>query len=256
MELRVADLNVVLGGRPVLRSIDAVLRPGRITAILGPNGAGKSTLLKAAAALIAPACGTVTIDGRDVARLDPRERARLIGYLPQEGRVHWKMSVGEVVALGRAAYRSPFAAASAADRTAIATALRATGTAAFVDRSVDTLSGGERARVLLARALAGEPAWLLADEPLASLDPAHQLDLLARLRGVAASGRGVAIVLHDLLHAGRVADNVLLLRDGAIVAAGAARAVLTRETLRAVFEIDVSVTRDDVGRLVCVPQVR
>lgn len=256
MDLTVAGLSVALGGRSVLDSIDAVLRPGRITAILGPNGAGKSTLLKAAAALTTPSAGAVTIGGRNVAALDPRERARLIGYLPQDGRVHWNLPVGDVVALGRAAHRSPFAAPSDHDRAAVAAALEATATTPFIGRTVDTLSGGECARVLLARALAGEPAWLLADEPLASLDPAHQLDLLARLRAVADDGRGVAIVLHDLLHAGRVADDVLLLRDGRVVAFGAVAAVLTAERLRAVFDIAVAISRDATGRLVCLPQGR
>ena len=256
MELSIRDLRVTLGGRVVLDGVNVVLRPGRITAILGPNGAGKTTLLKTLAALAVPSAGGVELDGRAIAMLPPRERARLIGYLPQDGRAHWNMPVRDVVALGRAPHRRPFAAPDAQDDAAIAAALQATGTTAFADRPIDTLSGGERARVLLARALAGEPAWLLADEPLASLDPAHQLDMLDRLRDVAVSGRGVAIVLHDLLQAGRIADDVLLLRSGAVVAFGPAADVLTATILRAAFDIDVAVTQDAAGRPLCIATAR
>ena len=256
MELSIRDLRVTLGGRVVLDGVNAVLRPGRITAILGPNGAGKTTLLKTLAALTTPIAGGAALDGRTIATFPPRARARLIGYLPQDGRAHWNMLVRDVVALGRAMHRSPFAAPDARDHAAIAAALHATGTIAFADRPIDTLSGGERARVLLARALAGEPAWLLADEPLASLDPAHQLDMLDRLRDVAVSGRGVAIVLHDLLQAGRIADDVLLLRSGAVVAFGPAADVLTATILRAAFDIDVAVTQDAAGRPLCIATAR
>ncbi len=256
MELSVAGLGVKLDGRRVLDRVDAVLRPGRVTAILGPNGAGKSTLLKAMAALLVPDKGTVTLVGRALATFDPRERARLIGYLPQEARVHWDLRVRELVALGRVAHRSPFAAPGPADHAAIDAAMRVTATTEFADRGIATLSGGERARVLLARVLAGEPAWLLADEPLASLDPAHQLDLLDQLRTVAASGRGVAVVLHDLLHAGRIADDVLLLQHGRVVAYGPTAQVLTAETLGRVFDIAVRVSHDPDGRPMCVPTGR
>ncbi|WP_443208548.1 ABC transporter ATP-binding protein [Sphingomonas sp. PAMC 26621] len=239
-----------------MRGVDAVLRPGRITAILGPNGAGKSSLVKAMAALIVPSGGTVRLGGRDVAVIPPRERARSIGYLAQDGRVQWDVPVREIVALGRLPYRSPFAAPGEADRAAIAAALDATGTRHLADRGIATLSGGERARVLFARTLAGTPDWLLADEPLAALDPAHQFDMLDRFRAVADAGRGVVIVLHDLIHAGRVADDVLLLRDGHLVAHGPVRDTMTAPRLRAVFDIAVSVVPDADGRPLCIPTGR
>jgi iron complex transport system ATP-binding protein len=253
MELIIEGVSVTLSGRNVLEDIRAVLRPGRVTAILGPNGAGKSTLIKTCAALIAPTIGAVRLGDRSVAALDPRERARTIGYLPQDASVHWNIAAAEIVALGRAPHRAPFAAPDAYDAEAVAKAMAATETAHLADRPVNHLSGGERARVLLARVLAGEPDWLLADEPLAGLDPRHQLDILDRLAEVAKQGRGVAIVLHDLLHAGRIADDVLLLKEGKVLANGAAEAVLTPDNLREAFEIAVSVTRDAQGRLVCLP---
>jgi len=249
MELRIEAASVALGGRQVLDAIAADLAPGRITAILGPNGAGKSSLIKAMAGLIVPRGGTVTLDGRDVARIDPRERARLIGYLPQDGAAAWNIAAAELVALGRLPHRSPFAGASAEDEAAVTRALAATETTHLASRAVNELSGGERARVLLARVLAGEPRWLLADEPLASLDPAHQLDILARLRGVADGGAGVVIVLHDLGHAASVADDVLLLKAGRVAAFGPVAEVLTEQRVAEVFEVKVRWVDTDEGRM-------
>jgi len=249
MELRIEAASVSLGGRQVLDAIAADLAPGRITAILGPNGAGKSSLIKAMAGLIVPWGGTVTLDGRDVARIDPRERARLIGYLPQDGAAAWNIAAAELVALGRLPHRSPFAGASAEDEAAVTRALAATETTHLASRAVNELSGGERARVLLARVLAGEPRWLLADEPLASLDPAHQLDILARLRGVADGGAGVVIVLHDLGHAASVADDVLLLKAGRVAAFGPVAEVLTEQRVAEVFEVKVRWVDTDEGRM-------
>jgi iron complex transport system ATP-binding protein len=240
VDLIAKGLTVALGGRPVLTQVDATLCQGRVTVILGPNGAGKSTLLKALVGLVPLTAGAVILDGLPVASLPTRTRARRIGYLPQEASVHWNVAVRDVVALGRVPHRAPFAGPSPADQAAVAAALTATGTIDLADRGIADLSGGERARVLLARVLAGEPDWLLADEPLANLDPAHQVDVLDRLRGVAETGRGVVLVLHDLAQAARIADDVLLLRGGAMVAAGAAADVLTPERVAEVFEVHVA----------------
>lgn len=236
MDLIFDSVGVMRGRRAVLRDIDLTLRAGRVTAILGPNGAGKSTLLKAAAALI-PATGRVRLGDDVVATMAPAHRARAIGYLPQEAAVHWNIRARDAVALGRLPHRSAYAAASARDAAAIDAALAATETTHLAQRPIAELSGGERARVLLARVLAGEPTWLLADEPLASLDPAHQLDILDRLRAVAAGGRGVGIVLHDLIQAGRVADDVLVMHDGRVAAHGPARAILQPAVLEPVFGV-------------------
>lgn len=248
MDLSFDGLEVTLGRRCVLRGIDATFRRGRVTTILGPNGAGKSSLVKAAAALLQPRNGAVRIGNRDMATLRPRERAQLIGYLPQEAHLHWNMLAREVVALGRTAHRAPFAADGEADRIAIAEAIAATEITPLLERPVAELSGGERARVLLARVLAGEPAWLLADEPLASLDPAHQIDILDRLRGRAAAGVGVVIVLHDLVQAGRAADDVLLLKDGNAVAFGPVAQTLTAERLADLFDVEILMTDGPDGR--------
>jgi len=144
----------------------------------------------------------------------------------------------------------------AEDIAAVLSAMAATDTEQFAERRVGELSGGERARVLLARVLAGEPQWLLADEPLASLDPAHQLDLLDRLRGQAARGVGVVVVLHDLVQAARVADEILLLRDGRVFAFGPPDEVLTHQHLRDAFGVDVLLFADAEGRMLPVPAGR
>lgn len=255
MDLMLDRVSVTLGRRRVLDGVDVRLRPGRVTAILGPNGAGKSTLLKAAAALVPLAAGSIRLDRDPVSALDPRARARLLGYLPQDGQVHWNMRAGELVALGRLPHRSPFAAPCRDDEDAVARALAATAVRDLADRPIAELSGGERARVLLARVLAGEPRWLLADEPLASLDPAHQADLLERLRAYAGEGRGVAIVLHDLVQAQRAADDALLLSDGRVAAFGPADDVLTPDNLQAVFGVRM-VAAQDGERTLWVPAGR
>lgn len=248
MDLIVDALSVKLGKRIVLHDASANLRPGRVTAILGPNGAGKSTLVKAAAALVGRAGGCVRLGAQDVATMDPRVRARAIGYLPQDATVHWNIVARDVVALGRLSHLGPHAAPSPADRAAVDRAMHDTETTDLADRPIGELSGGERARVLLARVLAGEPRWLLADEPLASLDPAHQIDLLARLRTYAAGGAGVAIVLHDLVQAQRAADDALLIAEGRVVAFGPVADVMTADTLARVFGVRVA-PLDDVSGL-------
>lgn len=232
MALTLDRVTVDIGGRRVLHHIDAKFAPGRIAVVLGPNGAGKSSLLRASAGLIA-AQGRIALDGAPVAFLPPRDRARAIGYLPQDHSVHWDLTARDLVALGRAPHRSPFAAEGEADRDAIARALAATDATDLAERRVLTLSGGERARVLLARVLAGAPRWLLADEPLASLDPAHQLDLLDRLRVAADGGMGVVLVLHDLAQAARIADDILVLADGRVAAD-----TLDPATVARVFGVD------------------
>lgn len=237
MGLSIEALSVRLGARTALDTVTAALKPGRVTALLGPNGAGKSSLLRAMLALIPPQSGRVTLDGADVTTLPPRARARRLGYLPQSAELAWNIPARAVVELGRAPRRSPFAGLGHSDRAVVDRAMALTDTAAFADRLMGELSGGERARVLLARVLAGEPDWLLADEPLASLDPAHQLDMLDRLHGFAAGGRGVVVVVHDLSHAARVADDALLLKEGRLLAAGPAEDVLRPELLEQAYGV-------------------
>ncbi len=256
MELILADVAVRLGQSRALDGVSARLAPGRVTAILGPNGAGKSTLASVAAGLRVPDRGTATLGDRPLASLPARERARRIGYLPQDSPVHWNIAARELVALGRLPHRGRFGGMSAADWAAVDRAMELTDTTAFARRPTAELSGGERARVLFARVLSGAPEWIIADEPLAGLDPAHQLDVLARLRDAAAAGTGVAIVLHDLGHAARAADDALLISGGRLAAAGPVADVLTADRLRSVYGVEVFVGRDRSGAPVLMPYAR
>ena len=207
------NLTLRRGGRAVVTGVSAALAPGQITAIVGPNGAGKSSLLLGLAGLLAPAQGSVMLEGQALASLHPRARAQAIGYLPQSPDIAWDVATEALVALGRLPWRDRGAAA-------IAAALDALALQDLRHRPVSQLSGGERARVLLARVLAGEPRWILADEPLAALDLAHQLGLIAHLKACAAAGQGVVVVLHDLAIAMNHADRVLVLKDGKLIAQG------------------------------------
>jgi iron complex transport system ATP-binding protein len=203
--------NLTLARR--LDDVSASLGPGEIAAICGPNGAGKSTLLECLAGLLAPDSGAVALDGRPIGSLHPRKRAQAIGYLPQSGEIAWDLAVRNLVALGRLPHGD-------GGEAAVEAALAALDLAPFADRPVSTLSGGERARALLARVLAGEPGWILADEPLAALDLGHQLALIRHLRRAAEAGAGVVLVVHDLALAMNHAARVLVLDRGRLVADG------------------------------------
>ncbi|MEL6541471.1 MAG: ABC transporter ATP-binding protein [Pseudomonadota bacterium] len=216
-DLVAQDLAIERGGRRVVAGISASLAPGTLTAICGPNGAGKSSLLLALAGLLPPAQGSVQIANESVATLNPKSRARAIGYLPQGSDIAWDVSVESLVALGRHSYGD---AARNSGHEAVAKALAATHMQDFTHRPASQLSGGEKARALLARVLAGEPQWILADEPLAALDLSHQLTLIAHLKACAAAGQGVVMVLHDLGLAMNHADRALVLKEGALIADG------------------------------------
>ncbi len=239
-DLVYSGLSLVKGGTGILHGVSGVLRAGEVTAILGPNGAGKSSLLHCLAGLEPNAGGAVTVDGTPLASMKPRLRARQIGFLPQQAEVYWNVSVHALVALGRLAHNGG-GALSAADEEIVDRVMNAMDIARFAHRPVLSLSGGERARVLLARVLAGEPRWLLADEPLASLDPAHQLTVLHHLRRAAKEGAGVAVVVHDVNHAARIADRVILMKNGDILADDTPEAVLAPNLLKGTF--NVSFTR-------------
>jgi iron complex transport system ATP-binding protein len=236
-ELAARGLHVRLGGRAVLDGIDLAFRSGEVTAVVGPNGAGKSTLMTCLAGLRRPDEGGVALDGADLAKLGDRERAQRIGYLPQAPEIAWRLDVRTFVRLGRTAHRGVFGQGSG-DADAVERALARTSLAAFAERDVATLSGGERARVLIARALAGDPAWLLADEPLTGLDVGHQLDAADLLRAIARGGAGVIVTVHDLAFAARVADRVVVMADGRIVADGGATEALSRQVLSHAYAVD------------------
>jgi len=235
--LELAEVGVLLEGRPVLRGVALSLKPARLVALLGPNGAGKTTLLKAMAGLL-PASGAIHLGGRPIAAIPRRERARRIAYLPQGHQAHWPLSVRDLVALGRFPHGLADPARMGADHSrAVDEAMRRTDTLRFAQRSIQSLSGGERARVMLARTLAAEAPVLLADEPTASLDPRHQLAVMADLKAESRRGALVVVVTHDIALASRMADEIALLHEGALVAHGSPTDVLTDARMAAVYGI-------------------
>jgi iron complex transport system ATP-binding protein len=236
--LRVRDLAVDLGGRAVLRDIAFDAPAGKIIGLIGPNGAGKTTLLRAISQLTPSRSGSVEWDGYAVDRMDARTRATRLAYLPQGQTLHWPLSVRRLVELGRLPMLGPLSRLSKADADAVDAAMESTGVDHLAERDTLSLSGGERARVLLARALAVDAPVLLADEPTASLDPYHVLEIMTLLRRSAREGRLVITVTHELSLVSRFCDEVVLIDKGRKVADGTPSAVLSPERLREVYRIE------------------
>lgn len=236
MKIEARGVTVTGGGCTIVRDASLDLRGGELVGLVGPNGAGKSTLLRALTG-VRRFAGEVLLDGQPLASLPPRRRARRIAYLPQDRHVEWAMAVRDVVALGRHPFQRRFAHLSADDHAAIERAMQQLAIAPLADRPATVLSGGELARTLLARALAVEAPLLLADEPVASLDPFHQLQVMEVLRARANAGDGVLAVLHDLSLAARLMDRVIVMHRGEVVADGPPAQVLDADLLGEVFRI-------------------
>jgi len=238
------NISAGYGTRPVLNGVSAAFVRGKVTGIVGPNGAGKTTLFRVALGLMPASGGRVTVLDKPLGEWSRETLARTVAYLPQGSDAHWPVLARELVTLGRLPHRAAFAPLSAADAQAVETAMTRADAMAFASRRMNELSAGERARVLFARALAtGAPA-LLADEPAAYLDPAHQLRLMDLLREEAARGTAVAVTLHDLALASRHCDEVIVLSGGRAVAQGAPDVALSDSVLADVFAIAAERTAD------------
>ncbi|WP_233201135.1 ABC transporter ATP-binding protein [Chromobacterium alticapitis] len=235
MTLKARELGYAVAGRELLRDIRLDLPAGQVSVLLGPNGAGKTTLLRLLAGLAAPSHGAVRLNGQCVSRMDARQRARLIAWVPQHLPADIPLTVSEFVALGRMPYLGAFARHAAADRAAVAEALATVELQPHAAKRLDALSGGERQRAAIARALAQQAPLILLDEPTNHLDLRHQHKLQLLLRELAAQGKTVVQVLHDLALAAEYADRVALLDSGRLAAEGAPRAALTPERLLAVY---------------------
>jgi len=242
--IRAQQLSVRLGRHPALSGVTLDLRPGQLVGIIGPNGAGKSTLIRTMLGLVKADSGTVSIDDGLVSRLSRQQIARRIAYLPQGQTLHWPLLVERLVALGRMPHLGPLSRLSPQDEALVDAALARADVLHLKGRIATELSGGERARVLLARALAvGAPA-LIADEPLAALDPGHQIDVMDLLKSEARVGSLVVTVLHDLSMAVRYCDRLLLMDKGKLIADGAALDVLTEQSLARVYGISARIETD------------
>jgi len=237
MAVTARGLRRTLGHRVVLDGVDVDIAAGMITGLVGPNGAGKSTLLRLLAGIDAPDAGNVTLDDAPVRSLSPMARARRVSHLPQSAQPQWPLCGRDVVSLGRLPHGAGFDRLSAADARAVERAMARTGTVAFADRRIDQLSAGERARLLLARALATEADVLLVDEPTAALDPGYQLEAMTALRTEADRGVAVAVALHDLALATRFCDRLVLLAGGRALKIGPPADVLQADTLRAAYGV-------------------
>ena len=232
------EVSVSLGRDPqrVINNLSLAFSPGEFTIIIGPNGAGKTTLLRAMAGLL-PATGRILIGGRELAAVSRGERGRIISYLAQNGRIHWPLAARDVVAIGRLPFGGALQRLNDADRRIVERAMAACCINHLALRPATALSGGEKARVLLARALAVQAPILLTDEPAASLDPAHQVAIMSMLQQQAISGRTVVAVLHDLSLAAQYATRIVVLDAGALIEDGAPKDVFDGPTLDRVFGV-------------------
>ncbi len=237
--LRAEGVSLVIGERTILDDVTLEIAPGELLALVGPNGAGKSTLLGVLSGELPPTRGRVVLDGRDLRELRHLERSRRRAVLTQDNSVSFPFSVRDVVEMGRAPWARR--ATLEEDQAAIAAAIAATDVRQLLARTYPSLSGGEKARVSLARVLAQDAPIVLLDEPTAALDLGHQEEVMRVARDLARSGRAVVVVLHDLSLAGAYAERVALIANGRIVAAGPAAAVLTEELLGAVYRLDVEI---------------
>ena len=239
MDIEANDIAVRFGRTTVLEGVRFTLHAGEMVGLIGPNGAGKTSLLRILANLREPDAGKVRYGGRSAADVGSRELAQRVAYLAQAGTVHWPMRVESLVALGRLPHRRPMQGLDAADRAAIERAMAACDIMPFRSRTMGEVSGGERLRILLARALAVEADILQADEPIAALDPLHHLQVMELLRMTARQGRGVVVVLHDLALAARFCDRLVLLAGGGVLAEGQPSVVLCDEHIATAYGVEV-----------------
>lgn len=249
--LEARGVSVIRGGRAIVDGVSARLEAGMFVALIGANGAGKSTLLNALAGLLKPDAGTVTLDERPVLATPRRELARRRAYLPQSLRADWPISVERLVALGLTPQLPAFGGLPGGFEPRLTRAIEAFDLVPQRHQPATTLSGGELARAMLARALVGDPAVLLADEPISGLDPRHRLDTVLRLRRLAVDeGRLVVTTLHDLTLALRHATHLMALRDGRLEAFGQIAQTLTPDLLAQIFEVRARITGDGDQTLV------
>lgn len=243
--LVVTQASLAIRGAVLLDRASLALAPGELVVLLGPNGAGKTSLLRVALGLVRADTGTALVGAEPADRLAPGQRARSVTYLPQMRALAWPIRVRDVVALGRYAYGASPARLSDIDAAAVARALAACDLTGLADRPTDTLSGGEIARVHIARALASEAPLMVADEPVASLDPRHQHRVMRLIRDYVNAGGGAVVVLHDLDLAALYADRLVWMADGCTVASGSVADTMTAHRINTIYGVRATVSQSD-----------
>jgi iron complex transport system ATP-binding protein len=248
----VRDLSVSFQNHQILKNISFTANAGEFIGLIGPNGAGKTTLLRAIMNFIA-SDGAMMIDDCSIQTMSHRQRAKQIAYLAQERDIIWPVSVETVVRLGRELQRSAFASLSQTDLDMISQAMAQMDVSQFAKQPATQLSGGEKARVLIARLLAQNTPLILADEPVAGLDPAHQLNLMRCFEKLAMQGKTIIASLHDLSLSAQYCTRLILLQKGEIIADGKPEDVLITENLSRVYNIKADITHKN-GRLYIFPE--
>jgi len=252
-QLHADQLSISLSGRQILQSLSFNLQRGEMLGLIGPNGAGKTTLLRLLAGLLKPDSGSISLDDVSYTKLSPQLRAKKMAYLAQSGTAHWPMSVERIVALGRLPHLSDWQKPGENDKQIIQQVMMQTDLQGFEQREFNTLSGGERARVLLARALVAEPEILLADEPVAALDLSHQLEMMTLLKQFCNQGGAVVVVLHDLRLAAHYCHRLQLLIHGCELANGSPTEVLSEHHMEQAFGIRMREGTDAISTAFTLP---
>ena len=240
-DLRVSNMTVLLNHSPLIKNVSFDLKAGELIALLGPNGAGKTTALRAALGLQALSSGQTLLGGDATQSLSPLARARRISYLPQARPLAWPNRVKDIVALGRYSHGAAMGDLKGDDKRSVDAALMACDITHLSNRQADTLSGGELARVHLARAMAAKAPLLIADEPVASLDPRHQFRVMDLVKSYVSAGGGALVVLHDVALAAKYADRIIFMKDGTVVLSGTPEDTLSAKNLADIYGVQARV---------------
>lgn len=250
--LKVSDLNLKIDGAKIINNASLEIETGQIIGLIGPNGAGKSMLLKSILGLNEEAHGTVTIDDQNLNNISLKDKAKFISYAAQGAPVHWPLTVGHLVSLGRIPHLSPWQSTTKEDQQLTLNAMKMTEVDHLSTRTTTSLSGGERARAMLARAIVTGSDFLFADEPIEALDPYHQIQIMNILKNLSQKGQGVLVVIHDLNVAQQYCDQLILMDNGKIIAKGVPENVLTDEFLQNTYRIKASRIEHD-GQHIILP---
>ncbi|MDG2048196.1 MAG: ABC transporter ATP-binding protein [Halioglobus sp.] len=247
MTLCAQNISCQIAGKMILSGCEMSLCSGEMIGMIGPNGAGKSSFIKILAGINIPDTGKVFLDEQPLLKKSPKQLAKIIAYLAQGATTHWPLSVRKLVELGRLPHQNPWGALARYDQTIIDDAMAQAEVTELADRIITTLSGGEKLRALIARLFATQPEIILADEPIAALDPYHQLHTMELFRQHCDCGGSAVVVLHDLDMAARFCDRLLLMNEGRCLYSDTPKNVLTKENLREVYHIDASIQETPEG---------